>query len=144
MSGRPQSYASHRRLFPLFHYALALLVANTVVQLVALIRHPRVDTAWAFIVALAITSIAVAARAMALVVQNRVIRLEMRLRLMQVLPPDLRDRAAELNVRQLVSLRFASDAELPGLVRRCLAGELSRSDEIKQSIRDWQPDYLRA
>lgn len=144
MAARPQTYATHRRIFPLYHYSLALLIVNAVVRLVVLVREPGRETAWSFVVAAALACALLAARSMALVVQNRVIRLEMRLRLAQVLPVDLRDRVSGLTLRQLVALRFASDAELPELVQRCLAGDFSRSDEIKKSIRDWQPDFLRA
>lgn len=144
MAARPQTYSTHRRLFPLYHYSLALLVVNVVVRIVDVVRAPNWSTGWDLVVAIALACAILAARSMALVVQNRVIRLEMRLRLAQVLPPELRDRVGGLTLRQLVSLRFASDAELPELVQRCLAGDLARSDEIKKSIRDWQPDFLRA
>jgi hypothetical protein len=73
-----------------------------------------------------------------------VIRLEMRLRMHETLPEDLRRRSHELTRQQLVALRFASDAELPELVREILAGTLPTQKAIKQRIRDWQPDYLRA
>jgi len=81
---------------------------------------------------------------MALKVQDRVIRLEMRLRLSEVLPADLKGRIPELTTRQLVGLRFASDAELPDLVRRVLAGSLANPTDIKKAVAHWQGDYLRA
>jgi hypothetical protein len=87
---------------------------------------------------------ALASRAMAVRVQDRVIRLEMRLRLAAVLPGDLRAEIPKLATRQLVALRFASDAELPGLVRQVLAGSLRDQKAIKQAIVDWQADHLRA
>jgi hypothetical protein len=77
-------------------------------------------------------------------VQDRVIRLEMSLRLASVLPPDLRARASVLRPGQLVALRFASDAELPGLVRQVLDENLTDRREIKKRIREWQADHLRA
>jgi len=77
-------------------------------------------------------------------VQDRVIRLEMRLKLRGLLPPDLQPRINELTPRQLVALRFASDAELPDLVREVLAGKLATSKEIKMRVRSWQSDWLRA
>jgi hypothetical protein len=77
-------------------------------------------------------------------VQDRVIRLEMQLRLQQLLPQDLRPRMREFTVNQLVSLRFASDAELPALARKVLDEKLNDRKAIKKLIRDWQPDYLRA
>jgi hypothetical protein len=81
---------------------------------------------------------------MAVRVQDRVIRLEMRLRLAAVLPDDLRARIPTLATRHLVALRFASDAELPGLVRQVLAGSLTDQKAIKKAIVDWQADHLRA
>jgi hypothetical protein len=77
-------------------------------------------------------------------VQDRLIGLEMRLRLAAVLPPELRQRIPELRLRHLVGLRFASDAELPDLVARCLAGELRTAEQVKREIRDWRGDFVRA
>jgi hypothetical protein len=76
-------------------------------------------------------------------VQNREIRLEMRLRLREVLPTALAPRIRELSVKQLIALRFASDAELPALVERVLGGEFAKPKEIKAAVKDWQPDHLR-
>ena len=88
--------------------------------------------------------LAFSARIMALTVQDRVIRLEMRVRMQQVLPADLRPRIGEFTVGQLVSLRFASDAELPELSRKVLQDKLTDRKAIKQLVRDWEPDFLRA
>jgi hypothetical protein len=77
-------------------------------------------------------------------VQDRVIRLEMHLRLQQILPPELRTRIQDLTHRQLVALRFASDAELPELVREILDGKLTTVKEIKLRVKNWQGDWLRA
>jgi hypothetical protein len=81
---------------------------------------------------------------MALTVQDRVIRLEMRLRLNQLLPAELGARTGQLTRQQLVALRFASDAELVELVREVLDGKLTTSRAIKGRVRQWTPDYLRA
>jgi hypothetical protein len=77
-------------------------------------------------------------------VQDRLIRLEMRLRLAELLPGDLRARIPEFTVAQLVSLRFACDAELPALAKKVLDEKLSDRKAIKRLIKDWQADYLRA
>jgi hypothetical protein len=80
----------------------------------------------------------------ALTVQNRVIRLEERLRYERILPEDLKARAGEFSAGQMIALRFASDAELPGLARKVLDEKLKTGKEIKQSSQNWRPDYLRA
>jgi hypothetical protein len=84
------------------------------------------------------------ARGMVLTVQDRVIRLEMRLRLDRLLPDDLRGRIGEFSVDQLIALRFASDAELADLARRVLDERLADRKAIKRLVRDWQGDFLRA
>jgi hypothetical protein len=94
--------------------------------------------------AAAISAAVVASRLMAIIVQNRLIRLEMRLRMKEVLSAELATRAKALTVRQLIALRFAGDAELPGLVERTLKGEFPKGKDIKAAITDWQADWLRA
>ena len=84
------------------------------------------------------------ARMFALSVQDRVIRLEERLRYERLLPPDLQARILEFEPGQLVALRFASDAELPGLARKVLDEKLSDRKAIKKMIQNWQSDDLRA
>ena len=81
---------------------------------------------------------------MALTVQNRVIRVEMRQRLNQCLPADLHNRIDDLTPGQLIALRFASDAELAELVRDVLAGKLANQRDIKMRVKSWQGDFLRA
>jgi len=83
-------------------------------------------------------------RTMALRVQDRVIRLEEQLRCERVLPADLKPRIGEFTVDQLISLRFASDAELPALARRVLDDKIDQRKAIKQMVKSWRPDYLRA
>ena len=96
------------------------------------------------LLAIAFILLAFYSRIFALTVQDRVIRLEMRLRMQQLLPAELRPRIPEFGVNQLVALRFASDAELPALAKKVLDEKLNDRKAIKQMIRDWQPDMLRA
>ena len=145
MAQPAQSYANHRRYFPLYHYvALPVLVLHVVVTTSWLIRDPSMEAAWSVVVAVALLAGILANRASTLIVQNRVIRLETTLRLMRVLPPETRVRIAELRLGHLVALRFASDEELPRLVEQCLRGELRSPDEVKRAIRSWQADFVRA
>jgi hypothetical protein len=145
MSRPVQSYADHRRLFPLFHYvALPILLANVAVAVAHAIRRPSPWNVWLVVVSIGLVAGLVASRASTLIVQSRLIGLEMRLRLAISLPPELRARIPELQLRHLIGLRFAGDAELPGLVERCLRGELPTTDAVKRAVREWRPDFVRA
>ena len=145
MAQTPQTYKNHARFFPLFHFfVVPVLLLNFVNTIRHVYLQPSRSTAWALVVGAALVGLALAARLMALKVQDRVIRLEMRLRMQQVLPADLCARASELTPQQLVALRFASDAELADLVRDVLAGKFASQKAIKQSVRTWSGDHLRA
>lgn len=140
-----QTYANHRRFFPLFHFfALPIVVLNVLMVFAGLVRHPSLSEVWPLVFAIGVAAGFLACRASILTVQDRLIGLEMRLRLAAVLPPELGARIPELRLRHLVGLRFAGDAELPGLVERCLAGELTTADAVKREVREWRPDFLRA
>ncbi|MDB4899094.1 MAG: hypothetical protein JWN53_902 [Gemmatimonadetes bacterium] len=140
-----QNYATHRRWFPLFHYvALPILVANVTIAVAHLVRRPTLWNGWLVVLSIGLVAGLVASRTSALMVQNRLIGLEMRLRLAATLSPEMRARIPELRLRQLIALRFAGDQELPGLVERCLHGELATADAVKRAIRDWRPDLARA
>jgi hypothetical protein len=142
---RTQNFANHRRVFPLYHYFAAPIFAlNIVYTAILAVRAPTLGNIWSFVFALGIGASLLAARTMVLIVQNRIIRLEQRLRLVSLLPDHLRGRIVELNLSQLVGLRFASDGELAPLVERCLAGELKNGDDVKRAITNWQADFLRA
>jgi hypothetical protein len=144
MAEKPQSLKNHARLFPLFHlFVLPVLLVNVLNAVRHLYLAPSLGTTWGVIVALALAALALAARTMALTVQDRVIRLEMRLRLREILPPDMATQIAELTRGQLIALRFASDAELPALVREVLNHNLTTPKAIKERVQNWQADYLR-
>ncbi len=140
----PQNYANHRRFVPLYHFVLfGVLVINLLWSVIRAVRQLSFDTVWGIVMALALLGISFYMRIFALTVQDRVIRLEMRLRLKKVLPEDLRVRILELSPGQLIALRFASDTELPDLVREVLANDIQDRDVIKRKVRDWQADRLR-
>jgi hypothetical protein len=145
MAEKAQNFENHAKTVPVFHLGvLPVLAANVIWSIVHVSRHPNFGNGMAVIVALALLFLAFCARVFALTVQDRVIRLEMRLRLQQLLPENLRARIPEFKVNQLVALRFASDAELPELARKVLDEKLNDRKAIKKLIRNWQPDYLRA
>lgn len=141
-----QSYKSHRRFDPMWHFVGAMIVfLGFVAAIIHAVRHPDRYLNWFGVVyTLGVLLCVFRARVQTLTVQDRVIRLEMRLRLKDVLPAALAARINELSVGQLVGLRFAGDGELPALVERCLSGQLADRDSVKQEIKDWQADWLRA
>lgn len=140
----PQTYANHTRFDPPFHFFVIPVAAITVLLAIwNLIRGPvSFAAAWSVVVALAALVAAFKIRLYALKAQDRIIRLEERLRLSTLLPEPLRGRIGELTAGQCVALRFASDAEVAALVEKALAGSL-RGGEIKKSIATWRPDYFR-
>jgi hypothetical protein len=145
MAQQTQTYKNHTRFFPIFHFFVApVLLVNVLNTIRHLYLEPSRHTAWGVVLALGLLGLALAARAMAVAVQNRVIRLEMRLRLRELLPVAMTARINDLTPAQLVALRFASDQELPELVRDVLDGKLATKKEIKLRVKNWQGDYLRA
>ncbi len=145
MPPTPQTIKNHSRVYPPFHFfIMPVLLLNFLNGVRHLWQAPSLSTTFALVMAAALVMLALTARLMALAVQDRVIRLEMRLRLHEVLPADLRNRINDLTRQQFVALRFASDAELPELVRDVLAGHLTSQKAIKERVKNWQGDYLRA
>ena len=146
MAERTQTYKNHRQMFPLYHYFVAPILLLNLLNALRYLFIDRITrhTIWDVLMAAALVALALSARLMALTVQDRVIRLEMRQRLAMCLSPDLHPRINDLTRRQLVALRFASDAEMNDLVREVLAGKLATDKEIKLRVKNWQADWLRA
>jgi hypothetical protein len=146
MAMQTQDFSNHKRHFPLFHFiASPLLAVYVVYSIYALVRAPSLATAMDVVLAAGVTAALFASRLMVLTVQNRVIRLEMTMRLQRVLGAAVAaDALAKLSLGRLLALRFASDAELPVLITRVMSQELSTNLQVKQAIREWQPDLLRA
>jgi len=146
----PQTFANHTRFDPPFHFFLVPVFGlGLIMSLIHFFYHFResdlrdnIHSFLLIVLAVAFVVLVLKTRLYALRVQDRVIRLEERLRLMQVLPEPLRSRIPELTEGQLIGLRFASDAELPKLAERALNEKLSRND-IKKSIQSWRADYWR-
>lgn len=141
-----QNFANHGRFLPPFHFfVIPVMVINFFWSI-----YRWYASRWSLnglesvVVAAALVLGFLTARMMALSVQDRVIRLEERLRCERLLPADLKPHIGEFTVSQLVALRFASDAELPALARKVLDEKISERKPIKQLVKNWRADYQRA
>jgi hypothetical protein len=140
----PQTFQNHARFVPLYHYVtfpLALLATGY--WLAQVVRTPTADHVFLFVVALCTVLAAYWARAFATRLQDRVIRLEERLRLERLLSERLHPKIGELTVDQLVALRFASDEELEELTGRVLRENITARKAIKSLVRSWRADHAR-
>jgi hypothetical protein len=141
----PQSFERHVRIVPAYHMgALGIFLLNLLWSIYRLVKAPNVESAVALLLAFAFLIIFFYARVFALTVQDRVIRLEMQMRMRQLLPADLHGRIEEFTPKQLVALRFASDEELPALCRPVINDKVTDQKSIKKMIKKWRPDHLRA
>jgi hypothetical protein len=142
----PQNLKNHARFYPPFHFfVLPMLLLNFIFSIYVTIRHWPEHWAlhlWWIAMSIVFFVMAGLARGAALTVQDRIIRLEERLRLHAILPAEERPHINELSIKQLVALRFASDEELPALVRKTLTQDLE-PQAIKQSVVNWRGDYHR-
>jgi len=144
MANQGQNFANHTRTVAPFHYvAMPILLANFVWRVVGLFDGITIDASLNVLVAVALIIVALLARIFALGAQDRVIRLEMRLRMRELLPEGLQGRINDFTPTQMIALRFASDAELPELARKVLDENITKGTPIKKMITDWQGDYLR-
>jgi hypothetical protein len=140
---KPQTFVNHTRWDPLFHFvALPVFALLPIAAAVHFVWRPGLHAGLLFVAAVAAAIAVTKLRFYTIKVQDRVIRLEERLRLASLLPEPLRSRIPELTVGQLVALRFASDAEVPKLAERAISEKLSPVD-IKKAIQTWRPDYWR-
>lgn len=138
-----QSFKNHTKWDPPFHFFLMPVV---VITLFYAVKHawayPNAMTLWLVTLTVALFVWLLKTRLYALRVQDRLIRLEERLRMEKLLPPELTARLDELRVSQFVGLRFASDGELADLTRRALDERLDQK-QIKAAIQKWRPDQTR-
>ena len=142
-SATTQSFSNHARWDPPFHFVLAPIgLAAIILSIFLLVRQPGIGSILGVLLSVGLFMIAGKARSYALKVQDRVIRLEERLRLSMLLPEATRPRIVELTEPQLIALRFASDAEAPALAMRALNEGLTKK-QIKASIQNWRADYFR-
>jgi hypothetical protein len=140
-----QNFASHTKWVPPFHFfVLPVLLINLGFQIYWCVRGFSVSSVIAVLFALAVALGFLMSRLMVLTVQDRLIRLEERVRFERVLPADLHPRIGEFTIEQLVALRFASNAELPELARKVLEEKIADRKAIKRMIKTWRPDFARA
>jgi hypothetical protein len=144
-SVRPaQTYSNHVRFHPIFHFfAIPILSLNVLYSLYLIYRTPGFATIWGAIVAFAILAGVLLTRVYGLRNQDRIIRLEERVRLASVLPADLRGHIGELSMNDLIGLRFCCDDEVTDAVRSVLSGGVAGRKAIKAGVKNWRPDYHR-
>jgi len=140
---KPQSFKNHGRIDPAFHMILfPILTANLIVAIVHLVFHHNFYSAWLVVLSLAILLLFFLMRMYAMKVQDRVIRLEERLRLQALAPAEWHAQIYKLSEDQLIGLRFASDDEVVALAKEAPAGNLNRK-QIKERVKSWRSDYWR-
>jgi hypothetical protein len=145
MTEQTQTYKNHARWYPLVHFVIfPLLLVNLGWQIYMLTQERTLDRAEMLLVGVILVLISFAARLQPLRVQDRIIRLEEKLRYHKLLPHDVAEKASHISMRKMIALRFAPDDELPELVGRILDGKLNSSKEIKTAIENWRGDHLRA
>ena len=143
MPDQKQNFDNHVRFVPIYHYVAAPILLVNLVWAVWSLRVPSFPALLDVLVAVALLILFLCARVFALKAQDRVIRLEMRLRMRELLPEDLQGRIDDFTPTQMVGLRFAGDAELPDLARKVLDENITAATPIKKLVTDWQGDYYR-
>jgi hypothetical protein len=140
----PQTFANHTRWQPWFHFFVApVMLINFFWAVVMFFKDPNRNTGWWIIVSVALLVLAFLVRLNSLKVQDRLIRLEEKLRYQQLLSPALCQQTSALRPGQIVALRFAGDDELEELVSAVLAGKFSKNADIKRAIKNWRADTFR-
>jgi hypothetical protein len=144
MADTPQTFANHTRWQPPFHFFIVpVMLINVIWSVVQFVRTPGLNSGWWIIVSLALLMLAFLVRLNSLKVQDRLIRLEEKLRYQQILSATVCQQASALNTGQMVALRFAGDDELEELVSAVLAGKLAKAGDIKRAIKGWRADTFR-
>jgi hypothetical protein len=141
-----QNFGNHAKIVPGFHwFVMPVLTLNFAWSIYRWkLAGLSLDGFVSVLTAAALVVLMFYARLFALRVQDRVIRLEERMRFEKLLPADLQSRIPEFKPGQLIALRFASDAELPALARKVLDEKVADTKTIKQMVQNWRADSLRA
>ena len=144
MANTPQTFANHTRWQPPFHFFIGpVMLINVIWSVVQFIRAPGLNSGWWIVVSVALLVLAFLVRVNSLKVQDRLIRLEEKLRYQQILSAPICQQASGLNMGQIIALRFAGDDELEELVDAVLAGKLAKAGDIKRAIKGWRADMFR-
>lgn len=139
-----QNYQNHTRWYPFVHFIITpLLLINLIWAIVCVVMEFDWFRVHYLLLSIAVLLVSFSARLQALKAQDRVIRLEERLRYKELLSPELAAKAHDFRARQMIALRFASDEELPALAERIANGELTEPKEIKMAIKNWRADHFR-
>lgn len=139
-----QNFANHTRWHPLFHFFVwPVMLINFIWSVVQFVKAPGRDSGWWIVVSLALLLLTSSVRAYSLKVQDRIIRLEEKLRYQRLLSPAVVQQTSALTVAQIVALRFAGDEELEGLMSAVVSGKLAKPRDIKQAIKNWRADTFR-
>ena len=139
-----QNFANHTRWHPPFHFfVLPVMLINFFWSIVTFVKAPDRNSGWWIVVSLALAMLTLFARTNSLKIQNRLIRLEEKLRYQQLLSPALAQQCETLTPGQVIALRFAGDDELGNLAGSVVAGKLTQPKEIKQAIKNWRADTFR-
>jgi len=139
-----QNFSNHRRWYAPVHFIVTpILFINLIWRIFQMSNELTIDTTVNFVLAIGLMVLSLAARLQSLRAQDRIIRLEEKLRYKEILTPELNARTADLRTGQIIALRFASDAELPELLRRTLIGDFEKNSDIKKAIKNWRSDHLR-
>ena len=144
MASTPQTYANHTRWHPAFHFfVLPVMIISFVWSIVVFVKAPDKNSGWWIVVSLSLVLLTFFVRTNSLKVQDRIIRLEEKLRFQQVLSPALQQHCSTLGPGQIIALRFAPDEELEELVSSVVAGKFTKPADIKQAIKNWRSDTFR-
>lgn len=137
-----QDYDTHTRYYHLHHFIIMPLAFFLFIWTCILtLENP--DENWLYIlVGVLFILISFNARIYANKNQDRIIRLEMRLRYFQLTNAPFTEKENLLNIKQIVALRFASDEEILDLIDKAILQNLTPK-EIKKSIHEWQGDFMR-
>ena len=144
MADTPQTFANHTRWQPPIHYfVLPVMLINVFWTVVVFVKEPNRNSGWAIVVSLALLTLVFFVRLNPLKAQDRLIRLEEKLRYQQVLSAAVCQKSSALSPEQIIALRFAGDDELEELVSAVLAGRFAKNSDIKRAIKNWRADTFR-